>query len=390
MTGRLLSTADAGARRVVGRRAVDRRHREDVAGLHVDDDRGAALRTRRRDPGHERLLGVPLERLVDREHEVAAPLRRQHLAFPAGDVVALRVAFHLHRPGNAGQQVLFVAVLEPAETGVVGADEADDRPGERGGRVEALGLGRVREAREVQGLDLRDGRVVDLAGDVRERAGLRRQARQQRLLVDGGWTIKAPSFAAADGSLMTRGSATIVVCGTETASTLPLRSKMLPRSAGTATVRTRCPTPSDVRCERSRAWRSNRRTPMAANASTITSRIVTRRSRTGGSGRAGRVGCSCAGAGRARGRGGAKRCVLESGGSDTVGRRTGRRAGAPGGVRARQGCSAPRPAFTFDQSLECRRRGARVTRGAGGVGDRRYWSRPPVRGRPARGAPPAR
>ena len=34
------------------------------------------------------------------------------------------------------------------------------------------------------------------------------------------------------GSLITRGSATIVVCGTDTASTLPVRSKMLPRSPG--------------------------------------------------------------------------------------------------------------------------------------------------------------
>ena len=44
---------------------------------------------------------------------------------------------------------------------------------------------------------------------------------------------------------------------------------MLPRSAGMVTVRTRWPSPSDARCERSRACRSNSRTPMAANASTV-------------------------------------------------------------------------------------------------------------------------
>ena len=58
-------------------------------------------------------------------------------------------------------------------------------------------------------------------------------------------TIGASFAAYADRVLDHRGSATIVVCGTETARSSPLRSKMLPRSAGMATVRTRCPTPSD-------------------------------------------------------------------------------------------------------------------------------------------------
>ena len=85
------------------------------------------------------------------------------------------------------------------------------------------------------------------------------------------WRIGASFAAYTSGSLITRGSATIVVCGTETARYLPVRSKMLPRSAGMATVRTRWPSPSDDRCERSRACRSKRRTPMAVNASTVTS-----------------------------------------------------------------------------------------------------------------------
>src|SRR5215207_1327135 len=101
-------------------------------------------------------------------------------------------------------------------------------------------------------------------------------------------TIGASLAAYAIGSLMTRGSATIVVCGTDTASSVPLRSKMLPRSAGMETVRTRCPTPSDARCERSRACRSKRRRPTPANASTVTRTMPSIRARMGGSGRTGR------------------------------------------------------------------------------------------------------
>src|SRR3954454_12820799 len=104
---------------------------------------------------------------------------------------------------------------------------------------------------------------------------------------------------------MTRGSATIVVCGTDTASTLPVRSKMLPRSAGMATVRTRCPRPSETRWERSRAWRAKRRTPTAGKASTCTRRMTMSRTGIGGSGRAG----ARFGPGVVRGRAGCVRCA---------------------------------------------------------------------------------
>ncbi len=100
-------------------------------------------------------------------------------------------------------------------------------------------------------------------------------------------TIGAIFAATATGSLITLGSATIVVCGTDTASTLPVRSKMFPRSAGMDTVRTRWPTPSDERCDRSRACRSKSLTPMAANASTVTSTMPSTRVRIGGRVRAG-------------------------------------------------------------------------------------------------------
>ena len=44
----------------------------------------------------QRLLGVPLQRRVDGEHDVLPALRRRHLTLAARDVVALRVTLHLH------------------------------------------------------------------------------------------------------------------------------------------------------------------------------------------------------------------------------------------------------------------------------------------------------
>ena len=72
---------------------------------------------------------------------------------------------------------------------------------------------------------------------------------------------------------------------------MPLRSKMVPRSAGSVTVCTRCPTPIDCSCVWSRAWRSTRRAPIPRNASVITAKRMVSRSRMGGSGapRRGRV-----------------------------------------------------------------------------------------------------
>ena len=93
VASRSRGAACAGA--VVGG-AVDRGHREDVAGLHVDDDRDAARAFIASTPCEQRLLGVPLQRRVDREHDVLAALGRRHLTLAAGDVVALRVALDLH------------------------------------------------------------------------------------------------------------------------------------------------------------------------------------------------------------------------------------------------------------------------------------------------------
>ena len=270
-------------------------------------------------------------------------------------------------------QELVVAGLDAAEAVVVGADEPEDRARRPTRWVEAVRLGLVRDPDEVErrapcrrpsrspcGRRTRT-RSCGWRGAARARSG--RPARSARA------SRRTPT-----GSLMTRGSATIVVCGTETASTLPERSKMLPRSAGMVTVRTRWPTPSDVRWVRSRACRSKSRTPMAANASTITSRMPMRRSRMGGSGRVGsrfgrvvvrgRAGCvpergepagNAMPACGARGAGDCEwsRAVARGAGARGVrpracGSRRGRDRG--GADRARQGCWAPRLGFAFVQS----------------------------------------
>ena len=86
--------------------------------------------------------------------------------------------------------------------------------------------------------------VVDLAGDVGELAlAVREPGVELRLvdLHDRRQLRRVPHRVLDD-----RGSALIVVCGTDTARTLPVRSKMLPRSAGTS----RC-----ARADRARAMR---------------------------------------------------------------------------------------------------------------------------------------
>ena len=94
-TGALSSVAGAGAGGIGGRGAVDRRHREHVAGAHVDEDRHPALGAGARDLFGEHLLGLELQVAVDGEHEVLAALRRLHPVLATRDLVALRVALDL-------------------------------------------------------------------------------------------------------------------------------------------------------------------------------------------------------------------------------------------------------------------------------------------------------
>ena len=168
---------------MIRRRAVDRRHREDVAGEHVLDDRHTALRPRLLDLLREHLFGVRLDRLVDREHDVVPALGRLQYVLAARDLVALGVTLDPCLARVATQRLL-VRRLDAREAVVVRADPAEDGRGEEPRRVEPLRLGEVRETREAELLHARDRCVVDLAGDVREPARAVRQPLRERLLVD--------------------------------------------------------------------------------------------------------------------------------------------------------------------------------------------------------------
>ena len=86
---------------------------------------------------------------------------------------------------------LLVADLEPAETVVVEADEAEHRCGERARRVEALRLGGEPDARRAfSALTCAATVGVDLAGDVDEREVLLRRA------APGGRSRATPTIGA--------------------------------------------------------------------------------------------------------------------------------------------------------------------------------------------------
>ena len=108
----------------------------------------------------------------------------RHLTLTTGDVVALWVALDLHAARRAGEQLVEV-VLHAAEPVVVGADEAHHRrrrPTVRGRSGATRPGTRCRRGRG-RGPAWRST-VVDLAGDVRERALLVRQPLLEFGLVD--------------------------------------------------------------------------------------------------------------------------------------------------------------------------------------------------------------
>ena len=170
-------------RGLIGARAVDGRHRDDVAGQHVGDDGHPALRARGLHLLGEHVLGVRLDRLVEREHEILPALCTRDGVATAWDLVPVGVTLDA-RLARASAQRLLVSRLEAAEPVVVGTHEAEHRRRQRARRVEPLRFRLVRQPREAERLHTRDGGVVDRARDVREPALLIRQPRRQRGLVD--------------------------------------------------------------------------------------------------------------------------------------------------------------------------------------------------------------
>jgi hypothetical protein len=137
VSGRLCSVAVAGSAGWPGTAGVVA-----VAGTgsHVCGDRDAAVRVGRVDLVDERALGLVLDRLVERQHEIRAAACRLDRARRPRERDALRVAFDDLGSGPA-RELLLVTDLEPAEPVVVEADETEDRGGKGAGGIEALRLG---------------------------------------------------------------------------------------------------------------------------------------------------------------------------------------------------------------------------------------------------------
>ena len=174
--------------RVVGRVAgvvgVDPRpvgEREQRAAARVHDDRGGAARA----PGladlGEHLLGLVLDRLVDRQLDVwpgHGPARLAQL-----DRLAERV---LDEPALAvlAVQRAVERVLEAGQAVALGADAAEQLRGEEVARVGAARLGDELEALDLHALDAARADRRHPVGEVDEAGVVARELAQQRVLGD--------------------------------------------------------------------------------------------------------------------------------------------------------------------------------------------------------------
>ena len=149
VSGPFGSVALAGWAGLVGVAAVDAGHGEHVAGLHVGDDRHAALGVLAGHLGGEGLLGLVLDRLVEGEHHVGALPGGAVLVGAVGERLPAWVLLDLFVSGLAGEDGL-LRRFDAGQAGVVGADEPEDRRRERAGRVEALGFGLEADSGQVQ------------------------------------------------------------------------------------------------------------------------------------------------------------------------------------------------------------------------------------------------
>ncbi len=105
--------------------AIDRHHRDDVAGVGVHHDDLAADRPGDTNLADEHLLGLVLHRAVDRRHEVGSRCRRlQHVLGP-GDGDPTGSDFERLLPGTALQQSVVLA-LQTSGADAVDVGPADD------------------------------------------------------------------------------------------------------------------------------------------------------------------------------------------------------------------------------------------------------------------------
>ena len=177
------------ARRVPPGRTVDLGHRQDVAGAHVRHHGHPVLRPDLGDLGDEVLLDLVLQRLVEREHEVAAGLGRRLVLVGRGNHPPARVPLLLEPSRPTGEHRV-VRGLEPTATAAVG-HRADHRAGERAAGGEPLVLGDEPDARVAELAD----RGGDIGIDLRGEADVASARCAQLGLEPGG--VRAPAAARA-------------------------------------------------------------------------------------------------------------------------------------------------------------------------------------------------
>ena len=116
-------------------------HGQNGAGLHVHHDaRGAVGRLGGVHHLRQRLFHIVLHRSVQRQHDVAAVLGLVILLIAVGHVVA-RVVLAGHHQTRLAVQNAVIPRLQPVQTVIIRAHEADDLGGEGGIGVVALGVG---------------------------------------------------------------------------------------------------------------------------------------------------------------------------------------------------------------------------------------------------------
>ena len=154
----------------------------------------------------------------------------------AGDRATPRRHLALEPAVGAGQQVV-VLQLEAADADAVDVGPADHAAAGLAAGQDPLALGVDVDAGQPERRDLLADRLVDLARDVHEtgRLGDHRRDQLGPLLVRPSTLVRIA--AVPSGSSISLGLMLMLFAGTDIASSSPLRSKIVPRSAGTSRER---------------------------------------------------------------------------------------------------------------------------------------------------------
>ena len=197
----------------------------------------------------QRLLGGVLHRAVERQHDVVAGDRRRR---PRCSLPAIErppgATSSVSSPGVPLQHVV-VLLLEAGDADAVDVGAPDDAAaGVAAGQHPPVLAVDVTPARSSAAIWSADRRRRPGGRRTRSRMSLGRpslrDAARRGLLVGRGRGARRASSAVPSGSLTCLGLTAIVLAGTDSASSSPLRSKIAPRWAGSGRVRVHCSAPA--------------------------------------------------------------------------------------------------------------------------------------------------